>query len=195
MALPKRYDPSVAEPQLQAGWQASGIYHFAPEAEGAIYSVDTPPPTVSGNLHLGHVYSYSHTDFMVRFWRMNGLNVFYPMGYDDNGLPTERLVERRQGITAAQVGREAFIARCLEVSEEAEQEYQALWQRLGLSIDWRYSYRTIDELSRRTSQASFLDLYHKGLVYRQNAPTLWCPECRTAIAQAELSDLERASEF
>jgi valyl-tRNA synthetase len=195
MELPKRYDPSTIEPQLQAQWQEAGIYHFSPEANGTVYAIDTPPPTVSGHLHLGNVYSYSHTDFMARFWRMNGANVFYPMGYDDNGLPTERLVERMLGITATQVGRRAFIAKCLEVSEAAERDYEALWQRLGLSIDWRYTYRTIDALARRTSQFSFLDLYQRGLAYRQEALAIWCPECRTAIAQAELNDLERESEF
>jgi len=195
MSMPKRYQPSTVEPRIQAEWQESGIYQFDPGLAGPIYSIDTPPPTVSGHLHLGHAYSYSQPDFMARFWRMNGYNVFYPMGYDDNGLPTERLVERRLGIRATEVGRRAFIAKCLEVSVEAEKDYQALWQRLGLSIDWRYTYRTIDEVARRTSQWSFLDLYRKGLIYRQRAPSIWCPECRTAIAEAELNDLERGSEF
>ena len=195
MTLPRKYDPNEAEPRLRDFWQAEGIYHFSREDARPVYSIDTPPPTVSGNLHLGHVYSYSHTDFMARFWRMNGYNVYYPMGYDDNGLPTERLVEKRLGITAAQAGRRAFIEKCLEVSERAERDYQALWQRLGLSIDWRYAYRTIDNLARRTSQLSFIDLYRKGLAYRQESPTIWCPECRTAIAQAELNDLDRQSEF
>ena len=195
MGLPKRYNPNVVELRLQALWQESGIYHFNPETEGPVYSIDTPPPTVSGHLHLGHVYSYSQVDFMARFRRMNGCNVFYPMGYDDNGLPTERLVERRLGVRATEIGRRAFIGKCLEVSEEEEKNYEALWQRLGLSIDWRYTYRTIDELSRRTSQLSFLDLYQKGLIYRREAPSIWCPECRTAIAQAELDDLERGSAF
>ena len=195
MSLSKRYEPSNAEPALRDFWQRAGIYHFRREDQRPIYAIDTPPPTVSGNLHLGHTYSYSHTDFLARFWRMNGHNVFYPMGYDDNGLPTERLVEKREGITASQVGRVAFIEKCLEVSEEAEREYQALWQRLGLSVDWRYSYRTIDEQARKISQWSFLDLYKKDLAYRREAPTIWCPACRTAIAQAELNDLERESEF
>jgi valyl-tRNA synthetase len=195
MALPKHYHPNAVEPRLQSYWQEAGVYHFDPGAEGPVYSIDTDPPTVSGHLHLGHAYSYSHTDFMARFWRMNGFNVFYSMGYDDNGLPTERLVERRLGVTAIDVGRKAFIGKCLEVGVEEEKNYEALWQRLGLSIDWRYTYRTIDELSRRTSQLSFLDLYRKGLAYRREAPAIWCPECRTAIAQAELNDLERESEF
>lgn len=189
--LEKHYHPTEAEPRLSALWQQHGVYHFSPDKPGPVFSIDTPPPTVSGNLHLGHVYSYSHADFIARFRRMNGYQVYYPMGYDDNGLPTERLVEKRLGITAAQVGRAVFIEKCLQVSEEAEKDYQELWQRLGLSVDWRYTYRTIDELSRRTSQFSFIDLYRKGLAYRREAPAIWCPECRTSIAQAELNDLER----
>ena len=193
MSLPKQYIPREREPEIQAFWRARGVYEFAPDAPGPVYSIDTPPPTVSGQLHLGHVYSFSHTDFIARFQRMRGANVFYPMGFDDNGLPTERLVERLFGVRAAEIGRTAFIARCLEVSEQAEVEYRALWQRLGLSVDWRYTYRTIDEHARRTSQRSLLDLFRKGLAYRQTAPAIWCPECQTAIAQAELKDLERAS--
>jgi len=195
MSLPKRYNPGAAESELQASWQTAGTYHFSMQANSPIYAIDTPPLTVSGHAHLGHAHSYSQTDFFARFWRMNGYNVFYPMGYDDNGLPTDRYVEKRLGITAQQVGRKAFIVKCLEVSEEAEKDYRALWQRLGLSVDWNYSYRTIDDLSRRTSQMSFLDLFHKGLAYRREAPTIWCPECQTAVAQAELNDLERQSEF
>ncbi len=179
MSLPKRYDPGTAEPELQVTWQTSGTYHFSVTANSPIYAIDTPPLTVSGNAHLGHAHSYSQTDFFARFWRMDGYNVFYPMGFDDNGLPTDRYVEKRLGITAEQVGRRAFIEKCLEVSEEAEKDYRVLWQGLGLSVDWNYSYRTIDELSRRTSQQSFLDLYRKELTYRREAPTIWCPECQT----------------
>jgi valyl-tRNA synthetase len=195
MSLSKRYRPAEVEPRLAARWQALGIYHFDPGQQGAVYSIDTPPPTVSGRLHLGHTYSYSHPDFIARFWRMRGYRVYYPMGFDDNGLPTERLVEKQLGISARQVGRQAFIEKCLEVSEAAEADYQALWQRLGLSIDWRYTYRTIDARARRISQHSFLELYRKGLAYRREAPAIWCPECQTAIAQAELEDLERESEY
>ena len=195
MTLPKNYQPAEVEPRLEHFWQEARTYYFDVQAEGPVYSIDTPPPTVSGHLHLGHVYSYSHADFIARFMRMNGMQVFYPMGFDDNGLPTERLVEKRLGITAAKVGRQTFIQKCLEVSQEAEKDYRALWQRLGLSIDWRYTYRTIDDLSRRTAQLSFLDFYRRDLAYRQKAPSIWCPECRTAIAQAELNDLERDSEF
>ena len=195
MTLPRRYNPKTAEPRQQDAWQEAGTYHFEHDGGEPVYAIDTPPATVSGKLHLGHVYSYSHADFMARFWRTNGLDVLYPMGYDDNGLATERLVERVSGVRATEVGRKAFIEKCLEVSEEAEKEYEALWQRLGLSIDWRFTYRTIDEESRRLSQLSFIDLHRKGLVYRKKAPTIWCPECQTAIAQAELSDLDRLSSY
>ena len=195
MSLPKRYNPKTAEPRLQDLWQKQGTYHFSSQGSGPVYAIDTPPATVSGFLHLGHVYSYSQTDFMARFWRMNGHNVFYPMGYDDNGLPTERLVERQFGVSPRQVGRSAFAQKCLEVSESVEKDYEALWQRLGLSVDWRHTYRTIDAPSRRIAQHSFIDLHRKGLVYRADAPSIWCPECGTAIAQAELNDQDRESEF
>ncbi len=195
MPLPKSYNPQEREPALDAFWQNAGIYRFDPDATGPVYSIDTPPPTVSGHLHLGHIYSFTHTDIIARFQRMSGANVFYPMGFDDDGLPTERLVEKRLGIRAQDVGRDAFIAKCLEISEEAEADYRAIWRRLGLSIDWRHTYRTIDEHSRRVSQLSFIELYRKGLAYRQTAPAIWCPECGTAIAQAELNDMERESTF
>lgn len=195
MALPKRYRPQEAEPRLQARWQLSNIYTFDRQAEGPVYAIDTPPATVSGKLHLGHVYSYSHADFMARFWRMNGQRIFYPMGYDDNGLPTERLVEKQLKTTPSRIGRQAFIEQCLHLSEATEKEYETLWRRLGLSIDWSYTYRTIDDNARRIAQASFIDLYQKNLVYRKEAPAIWCPECRTAIAQAEMDDVDRESEF
>jgi valyl-tRNA synthetase len=193
MTLAKRYHSNEREPALQARWQQEGVYAFDAGHTGPAVTIDTPPPTVSGHLHLGHLYSYSQTDFIARYWRMNGYNVFYPMGFDDNGLPTERLVERSQGVTATQIGRRAFIERCLQAGAEAIGEYRALWQRLGLSVDWRYTYRTISADSRRASQASFLDLHRRGLIYEQQAPAIWCPTCQTAIAQADVDDLERES--
>ncbi|MGD8807184.1 MAG: class I tRNA ligase family protein, partial [Chloroflexota bacterium] len=195
VALPKRYQPDQVEIDLQSKWQAEGVHHFAGDGSRPVFAIDTPPPTVSGHLHLGHVYSYSQADFIARYRRMAGDDVLYPMGYDDNGLPTERLVERELGIHAVDVGRQAFIEKCLEISEVAERDYRQLWQRLGLSIDWRHTYRTIDENTRRLSQRSFLDLYRRGLAYRRQAPAIWCPECQTAIAQAELDDLDRESEY
>lgn len=195
MPMERRYDSGTAEPRLAARWEDEGLYRFDRESEAPVYSIDTPPPTASGVLHLGHVYSYSQADFFARFHRMNGANVYYPMGYDDNGLPTERLVERRLGVKAREIGRTAFIHRCLELSVELEREYEALWRRLGLSVDWRYTYRTIDDRSRRISQASFIDLVEKRLAYRRRAPAIWCPECETAIAQAEENDVERRGEY
>lgn len=195
MELAKRYDAKAQEAQLRQCWGEQGIYHFDPNSRAPVYAVDTPPPTVSGHLHIGHVYSYSHADFIARYRRMQGDNVYYPMGFDDNGLPTERLVEKRLGQRAVDLGRPAFTAACLQLSEELEAEYRTLWQHLALSLDWRYTYRTIEDRARRISQWSFLDLYRKGLAYRQQAPTLWCPECRTAIAQAEVDDLARESLF
>jgi len=195
MSISKRYNPRISEPDLQRQWQETGVYCFDERSNAPVYSIDTPPATVSGNLHLGHTYSYSHPDFIARFWRMNGYNVFYPMGFDDNGLPTGRLVENRLGIHASEFGREAFIEKCLHLSVEIEREYQQIWQRLGLSVDWNYTYRTIDDHARRISQYSFVDLYHQGRAYRKESPSIWCPECGTAIAQAELNDIQRQSEF
>lgn len=195
MKLAKRYDPKEVEPRLEQFWQEVGVYYFEPSQSEKVYSIDTPPPTASGQLHLGHVYSYSHTDFIARFRRMQGENVFYPMGFDDNGLPTERYVERRLGKKAVEIGRKAFIEKCLELSAQVEEDYRKLWRRLGLSVDWRYTYRTIDPSSRKIAQKSFIDLYRKGLAYVQEAPAIWCPECQASIAQADLDDLERENEF
>ena len=127
MALSKRYNSAEVEARLQAMWQVEGVYHFSTDDDRPIYSIDTPPATVSGHLHLGHVYSYSHADFMAHFWRMNGYNVYYPMGFDDNGVPTKRLVEKWLDICATEVGRRAFIEKCLEVSERAEKDYRGLF--------------------------------------------------------------------
>jgi valyl-tRNA synthetase len=205
--IPKKYDFKEAEIRIQQFWVDNQVYAFSKErvssVDGAplvndgrpVYAIDTPPPTVSGNLHLGHLYSYSQAEFMARYWRMQGYNVYYPMGYDDNGLATERLVENRRQIRAQEVGREAFVRACLELSREIKQDYEAIWKRLGLSIDWRYTYSTIDDWSRRTSQWSFIDLYRRGLVYHASAPTIWNPVMQTAIAQAELDDLERETLF
>jgi valyl-tRNA synthetase len=195
MPLAVRYSPATAEPALAERWEREGVYAFDRDSGAPVFSVDTPPLTASGYMHLGHAYSYSHADFIARYHRMRGDNVYYPMAYDDNGLPTERLVERRLGIKAQDVSRTAFIEHCLHTSEELEREYEAAWRRLGLSVDWRYTYRTVDTLARATSQWSFIDLVQKGLAYRRRAPVIWCPECETAIAQAEENDLARQTEF
>jgi valyl-tRNA synthetase len=126
---------------------------------------------------------------------MRGRNVYYPMGFDDNGLPTERLVEKTLGISARDVGRQAFTEICLKFAAEAEEEYRDLWRRLGLSVDWRATYRTISREAQRAAQQSFVDLFHQGRVYRSQAPAIWCPECHAAFAQADLEDRLRESEF
>ena len=195
MALAKKFDFKKTQERIRAFWDENGIYRFESGAGQPVYSIDTPPPTVSGRLHLGHVYSYSHADFIARFQRMRGHAVFYPMGFDDNGLPTEQLVERTLGRKAEEMGREDFAAACLEIGEQAAREYRDLWQELGLSVDWRHTYRTIGPRAQRISQLSFLDLLEKGRVYRGEAPVIWCPACGTAIAQAELEELERESVF
>jgi valyl-tRNA synthetase len=195
MTFSKRYRSSEQESLIQTMWEEWNLYRFSGKSGKPVYSIDTPPATVSGHLHLGHCYSYSQTDFLARFWRMNGYDVFYPMGFDDNGLPTERLVERTTGVDVYKIGREPFRRMCMEVSEDFEKEYQRLWQRIGLSIDWRYTYRTIDSDTIKVSQASFLDLFRKGLLYRDLAPSIWCPDCKTALAQADLNDIEREKEF
>jgi len=194
--LPKRYDPSATEPYWQRFWEKEGVFRFNRNAlHGGIYSVDTPPPTVSGALHIGHVFSYVQADIVVRYKRMKGLEVFYPFGFDDNGLATERLVERVRSVKAFEMPREDFISLCLEVSREQEAEFKDLWQAVGISCDWTEEYTTINERCRRIAQRSFLDLYEKGEVYRKEAPSLWCPVCRTAIAQAEIEDRNHPSHF
>jgi valyl-tRNA synthetase len=186
--LPNRYDFREAEPRLAKLWADAGTYAYAADGDGPSFSIDTPPATVSGQLHLGHCYSYTQADVIARYRRMRGDRVFCPMGFDDNGLPTERFAEKTLGRKAAEMGREAFIAACLALTEQTEGRFEALWRRLGLSIDWRHRYSTIAPEARRASQWSFIQLHQAGLAYAQEAPTLWCPECQTAIAQAEVDD-------
>jgi valyl-tRNA synthetase len=195
MGFPQRYDAAEAERRWQTTWARERIYEFAPDDPRPIFAIDTPPPTVSGEIHIGHVYSYVQAEAMARFWRMQGYNVYYPFGFDDNGLPTERFVERRLGARARDLGRPAFIAACLEVSREVEDRFEEFWKSLGMSVDWRFRYSTIDPDARRISQWSFIDLYRKGRVYRAQAPNPWCVECQTAIAQAEMDDAERETVF
>ncbi len=186
--LPNRYDFHEVEPRLVRLWSATDPYAFDAYGSGPIYTIDTPPPTVSGTLHIGHCYSYSQTDVIARFHRMRGERVLYPMGFDDNGLPTERFVEKTIGKKATQMERAEFLAQCLELIQQTEDGFRALWRRMSLSVDWRYTYSTISPQVQRTSQWSFIQLYQAGRAYTQQAPTLWCPECQTAIAQAEQDD-------
>lgn len=192
--MEKQYNHKSYEQQLQEHWQSKSIY-TTENNDGPLYSVDTPPPTVSGSLHIGHVFSYTQTDIIARYKRMNGFSVFYPFGFDDNGLATERFVEKKLNISAHKIARSEFIRICLQASHEAEHEFKALWQSMGLSVDWSMSYSTISPEVRKLSQQSFIDLYRKGFIYRKNEPALYCAQCRTSVAQAELDDAEKDSLF
>jgi valyl-tRNA synthetase len=204
------------EAKWMAAWEQRGVYRFdRSRPRQDVYSIDTPPPTVSGSLHVGHVFSYTHTDVIARFKRMRGKAVFYPMGWDDNGLPTERRVQNYFGVRcdpslpydadfqppdkpgkqALSVSRPNFVELCRRLTVEDEQAFEALWKHLGLSVDWSMTYATIGERARRVAQASFLRLLHKGHAYQVEAPTLWDVDFRTAVAQAELEDREQPGAY
>ena len=222
--IPDRPALEGLEDKWSTVWEDHGTYRF--DREGAsradVYSVDTPPPTASGSLHIGHVFSYTHTDVVSRYQRMRGKRVFYPMGWDDNGLPTERRVQNYYGvrcdpslpyvegfepphhggdgksIKAADqqpISRRNFIELCEELTLEDERAFEALWRKLGLSVDWTQTYRTIGDESRRASQLAFLRNLERGEAYQDMAPTLWDVTFRTAVAQAELEDRDQAGAY
>ncbi|MEH0831819.1 valine--tRNA ligase [Anaplasma bovis] len=184
-----RYNPTLVEEKCNSLWESENVYKWkntgVPEDR---FVIDTPPPTVSGVLHMGHVFSYCHTDFVARFQRMLGKDVLYPMGFDDNGLPTERLVEKVANIKAAQVPREEFIAVCNSVSQKFRAEFKALFRKLGISCDWSLEYNTVSKKIQKLSQESFLILYEKGELYRKQEPILWDVVDQTAIAHAEVEE-------
>jgi valyl-tRNA synthetase len=190
--LPDKYEHGEAESRWQNAWEDAGVYRWdSAMPREQTYVIDTPPPTVSGMLHMGHVFSYTQADFIARYQRMSGKTVFYPMGFDDNGLPTERLVEKTKKVRATDMSREDFIALCMGVSEEARKEFRDLFTSIALSVDWNEEYHTVSEQSRRISQMSFLDLFGKERAYRKLQPMLWDPVDQTAIAQAEVEDKEK----
>lgn len=194
IAFPKDYSFSESERKWQKFWQEQKIYLWDKnETRENSFVVDTPPPTVSGQLHIGHVYSYTQADFIVRFKRMLGKNIFYPIGFDDNGLPTERLVEKQKQLKAANMAREQFIEICKEVVISEEEKFRSLFNQMALSVDWTLEYQTINPLSRKISQMSFLDLVDKGEIYRNNQPILWDTVDQTALAQADIKDQEKTS--
>jgi valyl-tRNA synthetase len=191
---PGEYDHHAVEAAARALWEARDIYRYEPDAQGPVFSVDTPPPYVSAaHLHVGHAMSYSQPDFIVRYRRMRGERVFYPIGFDDNGLPTERYVEQVYGVRAADMPRAEFVALCLAETGRTAQRYEDLWRRLGLSVDWSLRYSTIDARCQRTAQTSFITLHQAGHLRRAQDPILWCPDDRTSLAQADVEDLERTS--
>ena len=197
-------------------WEKEHIYRFNPEATRAnVFSIDTPPPTVSGTLHIGHVFSYTHSDVVARFWRMRGKDVFYPMGWDDNGLPTERRVENYYGVRCdpslpydpkyrppekpskdkVSISRKNFVELCVELTAIDEQAFKNLWRSIGVSVDWSYEYSTISKEAQAVSQRSFLQMLTREEVYSAEAPTLWDIDFRTAVSQAELEDRERPGAY
>ncbi len=192
--MDKQYNHQAAEHDAQSKWHREKTYSLE-HNPGPLFSIDTPPPTVSGNLHIGHIFSYTQTDILARYARMSGKSVFYPFGFDDNGLPTERYVEKKLDISAHKMSRTEFINLCLKETLEVEHQFQKLWQRMGLSADFDNCYSTISYSTRKISQESFLRLLEKGFVYRKNEPALYCPTCRTSVAQAELDDIEKPSTF
>lgn len=192
--MDKQYDHKQSEQQLRTLWQREKVYQ-AVNNPGVPYTIDTPPPTASGSLHIGHVCSYTQTDIIARYKRMNGFSVVYPFGVDGNGLPTERFTEKKHGIRGIDLPRSEFVKLCLQESELMGEDFKALWQSLGFSIDWELFYSTISPRVIALSQESFIDLYEKGFVYRKAEPALYCPTCRTTVAQAELDDAQKDSFF
>jgi valyl-tRNA synthetase len=215
-SLPKKPKLEGLEEKWAERWEADGTYRFdRTRTRDEIYAIDTPPPTVSGSLHVGHVFSYTHTDLVARFQRMRGREVFYPMGWDDNGLPTERRVQNYFNVRCDPhlqyeaglevepggdgpprlVSRPNFVELCLKLTGADEQAFEDLWRRAGLSVDWSMTYTTIGERAQRVSQLSFLTEFEKGLIVHVAAPTLWDVGFRTAVAQAELEDRETKGAF
>ncbi|MFG3442044.1 valine--tRNA ligase [Nonomuraea sp. NPDC047897] len=219
-----RHAPMPEKPTLDgleqvwvARWEDQGTYRFdRSKTREQVYSIDTPPPTVSGSLHVGHVFSYTHTDTIARFQRMRGREVFYPMGWDDNGLPTERRVQNHFGVRCdpsvpydrdftppakpdpkrqVPISRGNFIELCERLTLDDEKAFERLWRRLGLSVDWTMTYATIDGHARAASQRAFLRNLTRGEAYLAEAPTLWDVTFRTAVAQAELEDREWPGAF
>ncbi len=193
--LPDRLDTKLIEKKWQKYWQDEKIFAWKNDLpKDQTFVIDTPPPTVSGLLHMGHVFSYTQADFVARFQRMIGKDVFYPMGFDDNGLPTERLVEKiigkKAGVYEHENGHGSFVNKCREVVDEAEKEFEALFNSIALSVDWEQKYQTISPESQKISQASFVDLFNKGLVEKKFEPVFWDISDRTALAQADLVDKE-----
>jgi valyl-tRNA synthetase len=216
IALPEKPALEGLEAKWNARWEAEGTYRFdRARSREDVFSIDTPPPTVSGSLHIGHVFSYTHTDVIARFQRMRGKAVFYPMGWDDNGLPTERRVQNYYGVRcdpslpydpdfqppekpdkrAVSVSRPNFVELCHRLTAEDEKAFEDLWRHLGLSVDWSMTYATIDQRAQRVSQTAFLRMLARGAAYQLEAPTLWDVDFRTAVAQAELEDREQPGAY
>ncbi len=189
------YNFKDAERKWKDYWEKEKVYAFDLKSKKKIFSVDTPPPTVSGRMHIGHTFSYAQQDFIIRYKRMRGFNIFYPFGTDDNGLATERLIESMKNVKGSRMDRTEFIKLCLETLNEIRPEFVEDWKRLGVSADYNLFYSTINSHCRKISQKSFIDLYKAGREYQKEDATIWCPKCETAIAQVEMEDRELESTF
>src|SRR5690554_3341415 len=246
-AIPEKPALEGLEAKWDEAWEAQGTYRFDRDAavaeraaalrraqgvstsstsedraERSVFSIDTPPPTASGSLHIGHVFSYTHTDVVARYQRMRGRTVFYPMGWDDNGLPTERRVQNYYGVRCdptlpydpdftppfeggdnksskaadqLPISRRNFVELCERLTVEDEKQFEDLWRKLGLSVDWSQTYRTISPEAQATAQRAFLRNLDRGEAYQADAPTLWDVTFRTAVAQAELEDKEQPGAY
>ncbi|GAA3529831.1 valine--tRNA ligase [Amycolatopsis ultiminotia] len=212
--VPRKVGVDGLEAKWVPVWEHEGVYRFD-RTRDEVYSIDTPPLTASGSLHIGHVFSYTHTDVIARYQRMRGRSVFYPVGWDDNGLPTERRVQNHFGVrcepalpydpsfappekpgkNVIPVSRRNFVELCRLLSEDDEKVFEQVWRRIGLSVDWTLAYQTIDPATTRISQRAFLRNLARGEAYQSEAPTLWDVTFRTAVAQAELEDRERPSAY
>ncbi|MFT4946246.1 MAG: valyl-tRNA synthetase [Natronomonas sp.] len=188
------YDPETVESNWQDRWVEQETYAYDGDADTR-YSIDTPPPTVSGNLHMGHLYQFTLQDFVARYRRMKEGTVYFPFGYDDNGIASERLTERELGIRHQDFTRREFQEKCREVCQDYEDAFTEDIQSLAISIDWDNTYKTIEPRVQRASQLSFLDLYEQDREYQQRAPTIWCPDCETAISQVEQEDKDKHTKF
>ena len=217
VAVPDKPALEGLEATWSERWKADDTYAFdRSKTPEQVYSIDTPPPTVSGSLHVGHVFSYTHTDLVARYKRMQGLEVFYPMGWDDNGLPTERRVQNYFGVRCdpslpydadftppekpdakrqLPVSRPNFVELCERLVEQDEAVYESLWRTLGLSVDWKQHYTTVGPSSQTASQRAFLRNFARGEAYLQESPTLWDVSFQTAVAQAELEAREYAGHY
>jgi valyl-tRNA synthetase len=195
MALPSKYEIQEREAYWREFWAKHNIYAFDENSDKPIFSVDTPPPYVSADhLHPGHIMSYSQAEFVVRFKRMQGYNVFYPMGFDDNGLPTERHVEKKYKIKNKDaISRSEFVKLCLEETQKGIETYRNLWSLLGISVDWSKTYSSINPHSQKIAQWSFIDLYRKGFLSQREEPIMWDISFQSALAQTDLEDSEQES--
>lgn len=194
--LDGKYRFEESEPKWQNYWQERDIYRFEREdVLREIYSIDTPPPTVNGKIHMGHLSSYMHIETVARHHRMKGENVYFPFGFDDNGLPTERYVEKKFNKRAHEMPRAEFIDLCLKTTKELEEEFLLLYKSAGFSCNLKETYSSISPNTQKISQKSFIDLYNKGLIYHAESPALWCTECQTSVAQSELENQDIDSTF